>query len=105
MLKTREPEMADPSLEAAYLATDYWVDDALNGPFAIRIGEPCVELAELLRHEVECSWAFVTACNPDSTRLSDEANVSRMVDLEAIVRKGGWRYFHGRGVGRDGNWP
>ncbi|HKB04492.1 MAG TPA: DUF3293 domain-containing protein [Gemmataceae bacterium] len=89
--------MQDPTLEAAYRATDYRVDDAPSGPFVIRIGEECPELAGL-------EWAFVTACNPGSVRLPEEENTRRMGELEAAVRKGGGRYHRGHGVGRDGQW-
>ena len=84
-------------LEAAYCATDYRVDDAPGGPFVIRIGDVCAE--------VEDDWAFVTACNPRSERLSDAENARRMSELEATVREGGWQYFHGHGVGLDAKWP
>jgi hypothetical protein len=91
--------MSDPrgALDAAYRATDYRVEDAPGGPFVVRIGDVCAE--------VDGEWAFVTACNPGSVRLSDDENGRRMADLEAQVRKRGWRYHHGHGVGRDGNWP
>jgi hypothetical protein len=84
-------------LDAAYRATDYWVDDFPGGPFVIRTDELCRELADL-------QWAFVTACNPLSQRLPGEANAARMVELENAVR-GRWEYYHGRGVGRDVTWP
>ncbi|HJZ58178.1 MAG TPA: DUF3293 domain-containing protein [Gemmataceae bacterium] len=90
--------MPDPSLEAAYLTTDYRVEDAPGGPFVIRIGEVSRELAGL-------EWAFVTACNPGSGRLPDAENAHRMAQLEAAMREGGWRYYHGAGVGRGGQWP
>ena len=83
-------------LDAAYRATDYWVDDFPGGPFAIRIDEPCRELADL-------QWAFVTACNPLSQRFPDDANAARMANLENAVR-GRWSYYRGRGVGRDEQW-
>jgi hypothetical protein len=88
---------ADGSLDAAYRATDYCVDDAPGGPFVIRIGAECARLSG--------EWAFVTACNPRSARLSDDENARRMTELESIVRSGEWTYYHGRGVGRDGSWP
>jgi hypothetical protein len=90
--------MPDLALEAAYLATDYRVEDAPTGPFVIRIGKAIPELAGF-------EWAFVTACNPSSVRLSNAENAHRMAELEAAVREGGWRYYRGSGVGRDGKWP
>ena len=90
------PDRAE--LEAAYLVTDYRVEDFPTGPFTIRINESSDALAGL-------DWAFITACNPRSVLLSDEENARRMADLETAVRQGGWRYFHGQGVGKDHKWP
>jgi hypothetical protein len=84
-------------LEVAYGATDYRVEDAPSGPFVIRIGQVCADVNE--------EWAFVTACNPRSERLSDEKNSRRMAELEAVVQVGGWTYYHGQGIGSDGRWP
>jgi len=86
------------ALEAAYLVTDYRVEDSPTGPFTIRIGELDAALAGL-------EWAFVTACNPRSVLLSDEENTRRMADFEKAVQHNGWRCFHGEGVGRDRRWP
>lgn len=97
--------MPDPSLEAAYRSTDYRVEDAPGGPFAIRVGQACPELDRLLAEMGEADWAYVTACNPGSVRLADDENARRTAELEALVRAGGWRFFRGHGVGRDGGWP
>ena len=86
------------NLEVAYLGTDYRVEDFPTGPFTIRINESSDALAGL-------DWAFITACNPRSVLLSDEENTRGMADLEKAVRQGGWRYFHGQGVGKDRRWP
>jgi hypothetical protein len=94
-----------PHLDAVYRDTDYWVDDAPDEPFAIRVGESCLELAVLLTAAGEFEWAFVTACNPGSVPLSDEDNSQRMNRLEQAVRQGGWLFYHGHGAGRDGEWP
>ena len=91
--------------EAAYLYTDYRVDDAPNGPFVIRLGELSIDLEELLRDECEFTWAFVTACNPGSVAQLEEVNLRRAAELQSCVRKRHWRYFVGSGVGRDGQWP
>lgn len=97
--------MPDPSQEAAYRSTDYRVDDAPGGPFAIQIGELCPELDRLLAAAGETAWAYVTACNPGSVQLSDHENARRMAELKAAVVAGGWQYFRGHGAGRDGSWP
>jgi len=97
--------MIDPSLEAAYRNTDYWVDDAPGEPFAIRVDENNLDLDVLLTELGEFHWAFVTACNPKSLWLSDEENAERMRELEMAVERRGLRCFHGHGQGRDDNWP
>jgi hypothetical protein len=97
--------MPDPAIEAAYRATDYRVDDSPAGSFVLRIGEPSAAAGRLLAIHRQTEWAFVTAWNPGSVRLSDEENTRRMADLEQLVRLHGWRYYHGHGVGRDGQWP
>jgi hypothetical protein len=97
--------MFDPALDAAYRNTDYWVADALVGPFAIRIGEVTIELEELLYETVEVEWTYLTACNPGSRRLASDENARRSSELAAMVRERGWRYFHGESVGCNGDWP
>lgn len=92
-------------LEAAYRETEYWVDDAPSEPFVIRIGEINLELDVLLTELGEFEWAYVTACNPKSMRLSDEENAERMRQLETEVDRRGLRCFHGRGQGSDDRWP
>jgi hypothetical protein len=97
--------MSDPSLEAAYRDTDYWVDDAPSEPFAIQVDEINLELDVLLTELGEFIWAYITACNPASMRLSDEENAARMRQLELAVDPRGLFCFHGRGQGRDDDWP
>ena len=82
--------------ESAYRETDYRVDDFPTGPFAIRIGEPCSELADV-------EWAFVTACNPHSHQLSEAENARRIAEMEQAV-SGRWQFHHGCGISRDGSW-
>jgi hypothetical protein len=97
--------MPDPAIEAAYMATDYRVDQSPVGPFVIRVGEPSQEADRLLALHGQTEWAFVTACNPRSERLLDDENSRRMGELEVELRAGGWPNYHGAGVGRDGTWP
>lgn len=95
--------MPDPALEAAYRATDYRVD-APSGSFTIRIGECPVDLEELLFDEVELDWAYLTACNPGSVRLSAEANARRTDELRTVLRADWPRHYPGASVGHDGTW-
>jgi hypothetical protein len=96
--------MPDPALDAAYRATDYRVEDAPNGPFVIRIGEFSFDLEQLLFDEVEFDWAYLTACNPGSVRLTDDANARRTQELRDLLGRR-WHYVYGGvSVGRDGAW-
>lgn len=89
--------MPDPQLELAYHQTDYRVSSP-GGEFVIRIGKLCPEI------DAE-QWAFITACNPMSRLLSDQENAGRMQQLEAELAAANYRFEHGAGVGRDGQWP
>ncbi len=84
--------MPDPALDAAYRSTDYRAGDVV-----IRVGEIAPIDAD--------SWAFITACNPGSARLTPAENAERMARLEAEVRAAGFEFLHGKGVGRNGSWP
>jgi hypothetical protein len=85
-------------LESAYRSTDYWVDDVPGGAFLFHIGEPCDRLRG------EGPWAFITACNPHSRALPDEANAKLMTALEKKLDESGWRYYRGRGIASDRAW-
>lgn len=96
--------MADDALLAAYRQTRFCVDTA-QGRIVIRVGEPCAELDALLRGTGCERWAYITACNPGSVRLSDEENEARQRELEAAVRELGHSMLPGEGIGDDGTWP
>jgi len=96
--------MPDPALDAAYRATDYRVDGP-RGPFVIRVGECNVDLEELLKDEVEFHWAYLSACNPGSVRLTDDENARRTQELRDLLGRW-WHYvYDGVSVGPDGGWP
>jgi Protein of unknown function (DUF3293) len=89
-------------LRQAYLDADYRVAGP-NGRFAVRIGESCGQVAEMLDQSA-LDWAFITACNPYSHPLTDADNAVRMKHLVADVTIAGYRFFPGEGVGHDGSW-
>jgi hypothetical protein len=95
--------MPDPALDAAYRATDYRVDGP-HGPFVIRIGEFSIDVEQLLFDEVEFDWAYLTACNPGSERLADDANARRTQELRDRLRCRWHHVYDGVSVGRDGTW-
>lgn len=63
-----QPTALKASLVAAYLETEYWVrlsDQASPSPtFTMRVGQPCPDLAQLLKDRDMQSAAFMSACNP-----------------------------------------
>jgi hypothetical protein len=97
--------MPDPDLDAAYIDTDYRVDDGPFGPFVIRIGEMSIAADRLLAQHGQSEWAFMTACNPGSAQIAPQENARRMAELQAVCRSRGWPHYAGAGVGRDGSWP
>jgi hypothetical protein len=51
------------------------------------------------------TYAYITAFNPGSIRLSDEENHARLSELNNIVRQLAHPSFPGEGIGDDGVWP
>jgi hypothetical protein len=93
------------SLRHAYEATDFRVEDAPDGPFSLRVGEPSSTIDRLLTATGVNHWTYITACNPGSQLLSDAENARRMQELGGRVRELGFTTYHGKGVGTIGNWP
>mgnify|MGYP001489801185 CR=1 FL=1 len=91
-------------LEAAYLATCYFVD-APEGRFAIRLGAPSPRADALAAELGAAAWAYVTAYNPGSVPAPEEQNRARQRELEETVRGMGLPFFRGEGKGDDGGWP
>ena len=96
--------MADDALLAAYRRTRFCADTA-QGRVVIRLEETCPELDALLRATGCERWAYITAFNPGSVRLSDDQNDARQRELEDAVRQVGHPMFPGEGIGEDGAWP
>lgn len=97
--------MHDPDLEAAYRTAAYTAVVPGRDPIVIRCGERCMPLDLLLAEARVTTWAFITACNPGSMRLDDEANAERMSRLETLVRGRGLACFQGEGRSDDDSWP
>ncbi len=92
-------------LRAAYEATDYLFSAGPRGPFVIRCGATSAEVDALLAATGHDHWAYVTACNPRSERLSAAANAERMARLGTLVRDRGLPHFAGAGIASGGDWP
>jgi hypothetical protein len=92
----------DESLINAYKQTTYTVPCL---KINIRIGEKCPLLDQLLQKLERRSWCFVTASNPQSNLLSDNENKKRYQSLKESLKKAGYLYYEGTGIGDDGRWP
>ena len=97
--------MLDPELESAYRSTSYSVIVPGREPISIRCGARCMPLDLLLAESRATDWAFITACNPRSAPLDEDANAERMMRLEMVVRARGLNCFQGEGQADDGDWP
>jgi hypothetical protein len=91
-------------LDTAYRKTSYFADTPA-GRLRIRIGEAHPVLDTLLAARGHRHWAYVTAHNPGSERLTADENRTRHARLEADVSARGYEVFPGEGVGDDGEWP
>jgi hypothetical protein len=92
-----------PDLIQAYIETEFHVLAA--SPFVLGIGRVSSEL--LLTHQmhrVECS-TFLTACNPFSQALTDEANELRQKTLEAELATHSLEFLGGIGQHPSNQWP
>jgi len=92
-----------PDLVQAYLETEYRVGG--QAPFILRIGHASAAL--LLahqRHQVDCS-AFLTAFNPHSVAVSEQANQARQRALMNEITKRGLRFIAGLGQHPSNDWP
>lgn len=96
--------MIDPAFFDAYVATRFVVW-APAGEIVLRIGERTRGLDELMTKHGALGCAFITACNPGSVKLPDAENQVRRTELVGMVRKSGYVYFEGLGVGQDAAWP
>lgn len=94
-----------PEQLAAFQATQY-VARAPGGEIVIRIGERNGPLDALLGQMGVSEWVFVTACNPHTTRASDEANGLATGQLKHSLWRDGARLLEGEGRGPEGGgWP
>lgn len=128
--------MIDAALIAAYRAAHYEVSaDASAGlvaAFVLRVDVASPEVLDLYRRHDESQAAYLTACNPHSTVLSDADNRKRMDELvqtlRALAGQGparsrtysdvrtklrspahsharSYTILHGRGTDPSGAWP
>lgn len=87
----------------AYRQTNYQVHAAQ--PFTLRIGQGSAALSKLHSLHGVSSSAFVTACNPYSSLLSQAENAERQQRLAQALTRNGWQYLPGSGKHFSGPWP
>lgn len=93
----------DPSTVQAYRETDYCVD--APKPFVLRVGIASAPLAQLyLQHRTNCCL-WITACNPYSLLVGNDANAARQLELAQDLREFGLTFFDSVGRHPAGNWP
>jgi hypothetical protein len=93
----------DAGTVQAFRETEYRVHG--DEPFTLRVGETCSALAAAhKRHRVECS-AYITACNPFSQILDDEANAERHAALGREISQRSLASIEGIGQHPSNQWP
>lgn len=87
----------------AYLETEYRVFS--DPQISIWLGDKNPGLDDLLRRYGNSSAAFITACNPYSQLLSDEANDLLQNRLFSDLNALGVQIIEGIGMHPGGGWP
>lgn len=95
--------MYTQELEVAYRNTSYRVDHP-DGGFGIRVGEQSDRLDALLATHGMNNWAYVTASNPRSEKLTNGINRLRNAALMAQVTQQGFVIYPGRGESDADDW-
>ena len=85
-------------LDAIYRATSY-IARTQHGEIILRIDEAHPVLDNVLAQHGATSWAYLTAYNPGSVRLSDADNAVRQRELLVAIEQAGHPYHEGAGVG------
>ncbi len=94
----------DPQTLKAYEATDYRVDWP-SGGFVLKIGQRSRELARLYEESGVTSAAYLSAWNPYSQIVADEANTAAAKALDAQLAGVAPVVAPGWGADPTGAWP
>ena len=93
----------DAGTVQAFQETEFRVHG--DEPFTLWVGETCSALAAAHKHHgVECS-AYLTACNPFSQILDDEANTERHAALGREISQRNLSSIEGIGQHPSHQWP
>jgi Protein of unknown function (DUF3293) len=85
------------SLESAYLATTFRVNSP-HGNIDIRVGQRQPKLDALLLELGATEWAYVTAWNPGSRRLSADQNELAQARLLRLLQDRDFTFYGGEGI-------
>jgi len=96
--------MKDSTLEAAYRATTYRIF-LPNGPLDLRLDHGDERLRAWLAATGCRCFAILTACNPASQPLDNEANAERQARLECQLLAADYEPFAAKNIADDGVWP
>jgi len=98
------PQSKREALEKHYRKTSYLaiLDSEI---IKLRIGERNTTLDSFLANAGQTEWAFITAENPLSKKISDAENAVRKEALEADLTARGYTIYSGLGQGDRGQWP
>lgn len=104
------------AFEAVYRATTYqavWPPEAAQDHrvgaaqryLDLRVDQHCPDLDAWLNSVGEACWSYLTAANPASRQLDDEANAARQAALMARVVALGRPFLRGQSLADDARWP
>jgi hypothetical protein len=100
--------MRRTQLEAVYRRAIYRLLEGgseVRAPIDLLVDGRSAELDRLLARHGATSWAFVSAANPGSKRLSAAENRRRTHRLAAAIARRGWTRYRGTGIDPSGGWP
>ena len=90
------------SLIDAFRNTNYEVHT--NPQFTFKVGEFCLDLENLFRESNLSTGCFITACNPESTKLSKEQNALLQETLHSDLVSQNLHIITGLGSDPSGEW-
>jgi hypothetical protein len=96
--------MGSEDLEEAYKSTSYCVE-APGEIIRLRVGLHNPQFDQFLARSGAPQWAFVTAFNPRSTKLSEQENQQRHESLAKLLKESGYTFVPCNGVDDDNEWP
>ena len=96
-------QIPPPSLVLAYESTIFVVSDSPE--VALHIGDGASTHSEWLNRHKAKTATIITAFNPFSAALSEEANEVRQKTLKSQVRAAGLSYLEAAGHDPSGKWP